>query len=92
MIYSNAIDGELLTEMLYILKDLPKLRSAFSYNFGNKFVLFPEIEKVTFAIGLMLTDLAGLDPNYSPKIMNTVQKILADYLQLLSTERNVIFK
>lgn len=85
MIYSERIDSELLAEMLLILGDLTKIRPG-KFDFSDDFVLFPQIEKITFALGLVLTDLASLDSPHSGKIMTAATSILSDYLALIASE------
>ena len=85
MIYADQIDSELLSEMLLILRDLTKIRAG-KFDFSDDFVVFPEIEKITFALGLVLTDLAGIESPYSEKILSSAGLILDDYLALIASE------
>ena len=68
MIYGKEIDAELLCELLLVLDDLCELRpDSYELLVENK-TNFAEIEKITFAISVALTDLAAIESEYQNKV------------------------
>ena len=85
MIYLDEIDAELLSELLLIMRDIPAIRPG-NFDFCDEFVIFPEMEKITFLVGLVLTDLVRIPSPHQTKILSSVSNILDSYLKVIKSD------
>jgi len=86
MIQKGEIDPELLTQILFIAKDIPRIQS--NEPFSSKYQIFPEIEKITFSLGLILMDLIQMakNSNTEMRIISCFNDILGKYLEILKND------